>query len=65
MKPTNCNIIYVNEVINNQDNEWNIEILRNIVTDQELHEILKIFINNNQHEDKIIWNNDKKVSLYG
>lgn len=60
-KPEECNVKYVKDVIDLRTREWNEQILQNIIS---TNKIKKLFISNNQHEDKIRWQHEKKKGNY-
>lgn len=61
-KPEECIIKCVKDSINPRTKEWNDQTLQNILSSNKINEIKRIFISENQHEDKIRWQYDKKVT---
>lgn len=60
IQPKECRIKKVKDVINPITKKWKEEILQNLILREEINEIKRIFISNNQHEDKIKWQYGKK-----
>lgn len=50
----------MSEVVNYHETVWNEGILKALILEEELGEIIKIFISQNNQDDIIIWHYDKK-----
>lgn len=59
-KPKVCNVKNVKDVINPTTKEWNERIRQNIISMNEINELKRIRISENQHEDKIRWYYEKR-----